>query len=189
MNPTHHGALLLDGASQDHILAWLYQHYPSHQPLPLLLETPYAALQESGPILLDAPRHSPLYEGWSSGVTELRHGLWLEARLPAEQLFHCLQRRLQVRSPDSRKFWLRLGDARPLLRAWKAGVEWPRGFWHGIDVLWMRHAQGPIPTWRNHQPELDLVTASDSFDAHITLSWPLLGALTEEPEPSQETDQ
>lgn len=189
MTRTNHGALLIDGASHDHILAWLYQHYPSHQPLPLLLETPYAVLQDLGPILIDAPRHSPLYDGWNSGVIELRYGVWLETRLPTDQLFHSLQQRLQVRSPDSRTFWLRLGDARPLLRAWKAGAQWPQGFWHGIGALWMHDEQGPIRTWRNEQPELDLVTLSDTFTAHITLGWPLLDALTQEPEPSQETDR
>lgn len=182
------GALLMDGASHEHILAWLYQCYPSHQPLPLLLNTPYAALKEDGPILVDAPRQSPLHSAWTAGVAELRHAVWLETRLPTEQLFKSLQRRLQIRAPDGRTFWLRMGDARPLFHAWKADALWPPGFWHGVSVIWMQGGHGPLRTWYNEQPEFDLLPASESADALAILSWPLLEALTQDTEPSAEIE-
>jgi hypothetical protein len=50
------GAILIDGTAIENVLAWLYQSYPDHQPRPLLLDTPYEALMEIGPILLDAPQ-------------------------------------------------------------------------------------------------------------------------------------
>lgn len=180
------GALLIDGASRDHLLAWLYQNYPSHQPLPLLFETPYAALMETAPILIDAPRNCALHNDWNQGVETLRNAVWLQTRLPTDQLFKILQRRLRVRSPDGREFWLRMADARPLLQAWKANAVWPPGFWHGIDSLWLQDTNGPVLAWHNDQPELDSVAVAPALEAPTVLDWPLLEALTLETDRPEE---
>lgn len=176
------GAILIDGASQDQMLAWLYQNYPSHQPLPLLLGTPYEGLMELAPILVDAPRNSPLYYGWSNAVGPLKNAVWLQTCVPTDQLFSIVQRRLRVRSPDGRQFWLRLADARPLLLAWRAQVTWPEGFWHGISGIWLLDNERPVLAWQNHAPEIDSVSVACAFEDPALFGWPLLEALTLEPE-------
>src|SRR3546814_10398262 len=75
---TGNGAILLDGARYENATAWLYQTFPSHQPWPLLLNTPYEAIAEAGPILLDAPMGSPAYEAWKHG-SGVKDSVWLES--------------------------------------------------------------------------------------------------------------
>jgi hypothetical protein len=181
------GAILIDGAAIENVLAWLYQHYPDHQPRPLLLDTPYEALMEIGPILLDAPSGSALQRDWTAGLADLQHSIWLETTLPIEQVFSSLQRRLRVHAPDGREFWLRLADARPLRLAWKAGATWPPGFWHGISGLWLRNERDPIKTWINDTPELDCAPRENGLKAQVILDWPLLEALTQDMDSLEET--
>jgi hypothetical protein len=184
---TTNGVLLIDGAQIENALAWLYQHYPDHQPQPLLLETPYEALMEIGPILLDAPSGSALQRDWAGGVGGLQHGIWLETTQPVNQLFSSLQRRLRIHSPDGREFWLRIADARPLRLVWKAGATWPAGFWHGVSCLWLRNEQGPIKAWINDTPELDCAPRENGLNAQVVLDWPLLEALTQDMDSTKET--
>lgn len=184
---TTSGALLIDGATIENVLAWLYQHYPDHQPRPLLLETPYEALMDIGPILLDAPEGSALHRDWTGGIADLQQGIWLETILPIDQLFSSLQRRLRIHSPDGREFWLRIADARPLHLAWKTGATWPTGFWHGVSCLWLRNERGVIRTWINDTPEHDCAPRDNGLEAQVVLDWPLLEALTQDMDSSKET--
>ncbi|MCJ8170470.1 DUF4123 domain-containing protein [Atopomonas sediminilitoris] len=180
-------AMLIDGTAIENVLPWLYQHYPEHQPRPLLLETPYEALMDIGPILLGAPAGSALHRDWAAGLAELQQGLWLETTLPIDQLCASLQRRLRIHSPDGREFWLRLADARPLRLAWKAGATWPPGFWHGISGVWLRNEQGPLKAWGNDAPDLDCAPHENGLKAQVVLDWPLLEALTQDMDSTKET--
>lgn len=180
------GAVLIDGAQFDQALVWLYQQYSSHQPMPLLSTTPYAPLAEVGPILLEAPLGSPLHRDWWRGDEAFQHAVWLDIELPIGQVFTSLQRRLRVRSPDGREFWLRMADARPLRHAWLAGANWPDGFWHGVRGLWLRHDSAAVCAWHNPAPEWDCVPTGIGSNAQATLDWPLLEALTTDMDSPQE---
>lgn len=181
-----YGAVLIDGAAFNNALAWLYQNYPSHQPHPLLAATPYQALKAVGPILIDAPTGSALQRDWFAGAGHMRDAVWMEAEVPIKQLSAALQRRLRIFSPDRREFWLRLADARPLRHAWKAGAQWPEGFWHGISSVWL-HGNGPAQAWFNKDSKLDCAPRKQGLKAQLTLDWPLLEALTQDVTPENVT--
>jgi len=184
---TNSGALLFDGASRKKALAWLSQTYPEHSLRPLLQGTAYKALADIGPILLDADQGSALHVAWLQGSPDLQHAVWLKTRVKLDQLHTSLIRRLRIRSPDGREFWLRLADARPLLNAWRAGSQWPSGFWHGVEEIWLQGSSGPLKAWDNASPELDATRPSQSIDAQITLDWPLLVALAQDTDSTPET--
>lgn len=173
---TSKGALLLDGAQYEDALAWLYQSYPSHQPLPLLSSTAYELIAVAGPILIDAPVGSPAYSAWSQGG-DMPTAIWLQGDTRAEDLVPILQRRLRIFAPDGREFWLRLADSLPLRQVWLASAQWPDGFWHGVSGVWFRHQGEAICAWVNAQPELDIAPATTGITAQITLDWPVLQAL------------
>jgi hypothetical protein len=174
--PGTEGAILLDGARYDDALMWIYEQYPDHQPLPLLAGTPYELLAEAGPILLSAPAGSPAYQAWWQGV-DLHSGLWLESRCEVDELFRLLQRRVRILSPDRREFWLRFADAQPMRNAWLTGAQWPEGFWHRIDSIWLHHEHIPTCAWRNQAPHIDCAPADAGLSAQVTLDWPMLEAL------------
>lgn len=184
---SRNGFLLIDGAHFDDALAWFYQHYPSHQPMPLLIGTPYAPIAEAGPILLDAAIGSSIYQAWHNGDENLKNGVWLQTPQTPNQVFTTLQRRIRIYSPDRREFWLRLGDAAPLRQAWLTGAVWPIGFWHGIDNVWLHHNGSPIRTWNNATPEENCAPNDSGIDAQIILTWPLLEALAPDTDTPQET--
>lgn len=184
---TGNGAVLLDGARYENAFAWLYQHFPDAQPRPLLLGTPYEPIADAGPILLDAPTGSSAYEAWRSG-DQVLDGIWLESAAPADDLYRILQRRVRVFAPNRRELWLRLGDARPLHRAWLGKAQWPDGFWHRIQGIWLRHQASIICAWHNDQPQMDLAPADQGIVAQLTLDWPLLEALASEDDTTQEVN-
>lgn len=171
------GALLFDGASQRNALIWLSQTYPEHSLSPLLFGTPYEALADVGPILLEADHGSRLHNDWLHGSVALANAVWLKAEVGPNQLYDCLRRRLRVRSPDGHEYWLRLADARPLVNAWLAGAHWPEGFWYGIREIWSHYQGRACRLWDNPCPMRDCADLVDDMAAPITLGWPLLEAL------------
>lgn len=188
MNPPGgKGAILLDGARYDNAMAWLYERYPSDQPLPLLAGTPYSPLADAGPILLPVAAGSSAFQAWWHG-SDFCSALWLESQLGVDELFRTLQRRVRIFAPDKREFWLRFADARPMRNAWLAGARWPEGFWHGIDSVWLHHEHVPICAWHNRTPHLDCAPADTSLSAQVTLDWPLLEALAHQDVATQEVE-
>lgn len=183
---TSAGALLFDGASRKKALVWLSQTYPEHSLRPLLHGTEYKALADIGPILLDAEEGSALHNAWLQGASDLQHAVWLKTEVALDQLRISLMRRLRILSPDGREFWLRLADARPLLKAWQAQVQWPAGFWYGITEIWLRNQDEPFNAWSNDAPEFDCTIATRDINAQITLDWPLLEALAQDKESTPE---
>ncbi|VXC12239.1 DUF4123 domain-containing protein [Pseudomonas sp. 9Ag] len=183
--PDGNGFILLDGARYKHATAWLYQHFPSHQPTPLLLGTAYEAIADGGPILLDASVGSMAYEAWRHGA-EIKDGLWLESTASMDDMQRILRRRLRVFTPEHGEFWLRLGDARPLFQAWQRGVQWPEGFWHRISRVWLHHEGKTFCAWQNEHPENDGAPAECGLAAQMTLDWRLLEALAEQNDTAQE---
>ena len=174
--PSGKGALLIDGARYEDAFAWLYQNFPDQQPLPLLQGTPYEPIADAGPILLDAPVGSSIYEAWRSGQSILG-GVWLQSDAKASELSFILQRRLRIFTPERRELWLRLGDARPLYRAWQAEAQWPEGFWHKIHAVWLKHESRIVQAWGNEHPDKDSAPANTGLTAQLMLDWPLLEAL------------
>jgi len=184
MSQSSHGIVLLDGALFDDSVTWLYQTFPSHQPLPLLTGTPYEAIADAGTILLEAWQGSPLQQAWWRGDERLADTtIWLETPLTAEQVFVHLQRRLRVQSPDHRSLWLRLGNGEALRHAWLAEAQWPTGFWHGVNSVWLHHQGTPRCAWSNEAPHLD---CTDTGANEVTLDWLLLQALAQESDNPQE---
>ncbi|NWB46959.1 DUF4123 domain-containing protein [Pseudomonas gingeri] len=175
---THPGFLLIEGTCFDAARAWFRQHYPSHQAVSLLINTPYAAIADTGPFLLEAPQGSPMQRDWWQGGSSLDQGVWLSSRLSPAKLLLSLQRRLKVHSTQGRQYWLRLGDAGALLRTWESQAPWPPGFWHGVDSLWLWHRDEPLCAWKNTAPEQDAAPTSIGFAAPIVLSDALLCALS-----------
>jgi hypothetical protein len=183
---TNTGALLFDGASRKKALVWLSQTYPEHSLRPLLHGTAYQALADIGPILLDAEEGSALHTAWLQGSPDLQHAVWLRTEVSLDRLRTSLMQRLRILSPDGREFWLRLADARPLLNAWQAQVQWPAGFWYGITEIWLRDRDGPFSAWSNEAPERDCSIATQDINAQIILDWPLLQALAQDKESTPE---
>ncbi|MPQ68919.1 MULTISPECIES: DUF4123 domain-containing protein [unclassified Pseudomonas] len=178
----HPGFLLIEGTCLDAARAWFRQHYPSHQAVSLLINTPYAAIADAGPFLLETLPGSPMQRDWWQGGSPLDQGVWLSSRLSPVKLFVSLQRRLKVHGAQDREYWLRLGDAGALLRAWESQAPWPAGFWHGVDSVWLRHRGAPLCAWKNTTPEQDAAPANIGFAAQIVLPQALLCALSGESE-------
>jgi hypothetical protein len=174
---TNTGALLFDGASRKGALIWLSQTYPGHSAYPLLYNTPYEALGDVGPVLLDADEGSALHTAWLRGAPSLQHAVWLKTQVSHNDLYACLRRRLRVRSPDGRGFWLRLADARSMLRAWHAQAQWPDGFWYGVAEVWLHDGSEPFVAWKNETGEYDCTQATQDIQAQIVLDWSLLAVL------------
>lgn len=172
------GALLMDGAAFDDAVQWIYREYTDVTPLLLLRGTDYDSIAEAGPILIGASIGSPIYRHWQAGTNAMADAVWLESRVPVQTLFSSLQRRLRVLAPDRREFWLRLGMAGPLRQAWKEHQQWPDGFWHGVDRVWLHHAGAVHCAWNNPSPERDCTRPTDNhLEAQVVLDWPLLQAL------------
>ncbi|MCQ4326390.1 hypothetical protein CXK94_02455 [Stutzerimonas stutzeri] len=182
---TGNGALLLDGARHENATAWLYQRFPTHQPWPLLLGTDYEPIADAGPILLDAPQGSPVYEAWRHG-SDIEDGVWLQSDAALDDLQRILQRRLRIFTPERGELWLRLGDACPLYRAWQSGAQWPEGFWHGVQGVWLRDGTGIFCAWHNDRPQQDGAPDDLGIAAQLTLDWPLLQALANQDDIAQD---
>lgn len=182
---TDNGVILLDGARYEHATAWLYQTFPSHQPWPLLLGTPYEPIADAGPILLAAPVGSTVYDAWMHG-NGIKDSVWLESDASVEELHRILQRRLRIFTPEHRELWLRLADARPLYLAWQSKAQWPEGFWHRITRIWLQYEGTTFCAWRNEHPEKDDAPASLGIAAQLTLGWPLLEVLAKQDDTAQE---
>jgi|SRR5450830_121474 len=175
---THPGFLLIEGVCFDAARAWFRQHYPGHQAVSLLANTPYSSIADAGPFLLEALPGSPLRFDWWQGDSTLGRGIWLSSRLTPAKLFVSLQRRLKVHGAQGREYWLRLGDAGALRRTWESHAPWPAGFWHGVDSVWLRHQGAPLCAWKNTAPEQDAAPANIGLAAQIVLPDALLCALS-----------
>jgi hypothetical protein len=172
-----HGVLLLDGAQYDDAIDWLGLHYGADNPVPLFRGTPYEPIAAAGPFLLNASSGSATHAVWWDD-SALQHGVWLAASMSASQLLPILQRRLRIFDEQRREFWLRLADGPALSRAWLAGAQWPAGFWHGVESVWLRQGGTVLCAWQNEVPAFDSAPANNDFAAQIILPDPLLQALS-----------
>lgn len=184
-SPANRGVLLVDGARYEEAFTWLYERYAEHSILPLLSGTDYEPIAEAGPILIDAPQGSTPHHAWRSG-TDMQSAIWLESERSAEELWAMLQRRLRILAPDGREYWLRIADAQPLYQAWSDGAQWPDGFWHGVERVWLLHQGNIFCAWHNRSPQHDAAPLNTGIDAQLTLDWPLLEALARTAETTQE---
>ncbi|CAI8979110.1 DUF4123 domain-containing protein [Pseudomonas sp. IT-P171] len=171
------GLLLLDGTQYEDAIDWLNEHYAADFPQSLFKGTAYEPISAAGPFLLNASTGSAAYTAWWGG-TDLQHGVWLASPLSAQQLLPILQRRLRIFDEHQRELWLRLADGSVLRRTWLAGVQWPTGFWFGVEGIWLRGGNAPVCAWENKAPEIDAAPANTSLIAQITLPEPLLHALS-----------
>ncbi|MFJ7797387.1 DUF4123 domain-containing protein [Pseudomonas sp. NPDC096950] len=170
------GLLVLDGAHYESAIDWLHEHYGPDHPQSLFKGTAYEPICAAGPFLLNASPGSATYAAWWGG-SDLQHGVWLATTQSPRQLLPILQRRLRVFDEQQREFWLRLADGSVLSRAWLVDAQWPAGFWHGVDSVWLRHGNAAVCAWENEAPEYDAAPANKGLAAQITLPEPLLHAL------------
>lgn len=179
MNPdnSHKGLLLLDGGRYADAMSWLHEHYGADNPQSLFNGTAYAPISATGPFLLNASLGSAAHNAWWSGA-DLQHGVWLASQKNAQQLLPMLRRRIRIFDEQRQEFWLRLADGPALTRAWLAGAQWPKGFWCGVESVWLRHGNGAACAWENRHPEYDLAPQPKGLVAQITLSESLLLALS-----------
>lgn len=177
---TNTGALLFDGASRKRALIWLSQTYPGHSAYPLLYNTPYEAMGDVGPVVLNADEGSALHTDWLRGTPDLQHAVWLKTQISHNDLYASLRRRLRVLSPSGSEFWLRLADGRPMLRAWQAQIRWPDGFWYGVSEVWLHDGDEPFSAWKNETAEYDCTRATQDIQAQIVFDWSLLAALAKQ---------
>lgn len=171
------GLLLLDGAQYEDAIDWLHQHYGADAPQSLFKGTAYEPIGAARPFLLNASTGSAAYAAWWGG-TDLQHGVWLSTPLSAQQLLPILQRRLRIFDQHQRELWLRLADGLVLRRAWLAGVQWPTGFWFGVESVWLRQGNESVCAWKNQSPETDSAPSNKGLAAQITLPEALLRALS-----------
>ena len=171
------GLLLLDGAQFDDATDWLLQHYGNDQPQSLFKGTAYEPIASAGPFILNASRGDAAHSAWWSG-SDLQQGVWLGCEKSARQMLPILQRRLRIFDERKHDFWLRLADGPALGRAWMAGAQWPAGFWHGVDSLWLRQGGTAVCAWVNQTLKLDCAQADKGLAAQITLPDALLHALS-----------
>jgi len=179
------GYLLIEGACFDEAQPWFAKHYPTHRAIALLINTPYAAIANAGPFMVQATLGSPLHIDWWQDDPMLSRGIWLDTPLAPEKLFTALQRRLKVRSSQGQEYWLRLGDAAALTRVWQVKFPWPEGFWHGIDSVWTQHKNEPLCLWQNPSPDQDAAPDNTGLQAQIILPNALFRALSD---PKENTD-
>ncbi|WP_394236111.1 DUF4123 domain-containing protein [Pseudomonas anguilliseptica] len=171
------GFLLFDAAMQENTFAWCYQHLPECELIPLLNGTEYHALAEQGPVLLHTHAGSAAEQCWLHRKGPLEHAVWLECLQNEKALVSLLQQRIQVYAPSGQVLWLRLADARPLLRAAQAGASWPDSFWEGVNAIWLNNASGPFEAWHFPPVEAGRLKPSQGIAPLLTLDWPLLHAL------------
>ncbi|WP_443190163.1 DUF4123 domain-containing protein [Pseudomonas indica] len=172
------GYLFVDGLLIEPAMAWCFQYLPECQPpMPLLRGTAYDGMAELGPLLIPVRPGDQADHLWQQADGPLHSAVWLESRLDLFAMQTILLRRLQVRDPKGKPYWLRFYDAYALSRAHQAGLEFPRGFWHGIDAVWLPRDTGPILAWANPHPDDDAAPGDLGVAPQITLDWPLLQAL------------
>lgn len=171
------GLLLIDGSQYKDGTGWLHEHYGPDHPQSLFNRTAYEPISACGPFLLNASIGSATHTAWWSGA-DLQHGVWLATSKTTQQLLSIMQRRLRIVDEQQQEFWLRLADGPALTRAWMASAQWPKGFWFGVDSVWLRHGNGPVCAWENQHPEYDSAPEEKALVAQITLSESLLLALS-----------
>lgn len=175
--PPEKGLLLLDGAQFDDAIDWLNTHYGADHPQALFQGTSYEPIAAAGPFILNASRGDAAYSAWWGG-SDLQKGVWLGTPMCLAQVLAILQRRLRIHDQQQVEFWLRLADGPALTRAWLAGAQWPTGFWHGVDNVWLHHGGAAVCAWENETPEYDAAPSEQGLAAQITLSDSLLRALS-----------
>lgn len=172
------GFLFVDGLLIDPAMAWCFQYLPECEPpLPLLRGTAYDGMADFGPLLIPVRPGDQADRVWQQVDSPLHHAVWLESRLDPFAMQPILRRRLQVRDPSGQPYWLRFYDARALSRTHHVGLEFPQGFWHGIDAVWLPRDTGPFLAWANPHPDDDAAPRDLDIAPQITLDWPLLQAL------------
>ncbi len=171
------GYLLVDGVPIEPALAWSYEHLPECGPLPLFYGTDYEVLIDQGPLLIPAKPGDSADRYWQQPDSLLRNAVWLESTLPPSRMRSIMQRRLQVYRPSGDAVWLRLYDSRPLLRAYRAGLAFPNGFWHGITSVWLPERTAPFAAWHSLESHDDIAPRDLGISPQIALDWPLLNAL------------
>lgn len=172
------GFLFVDGMLIEPAMTWCFQFLPECEPpLPLLRGTAYDGMAELGPLLIPVRPGDQADRVWQQPDNPLHLGVWLESRLDLLAMQMVLRRRLQVLNPAGHPYWLRLYDARTLRRVHQAGLVFPRGFWHGVDTVWLPRQNGPFLAWANPHPDDDAAPRDLDIAPQITLDWPLLHAL------------
>jgi hypothetical protein len=126
---------LFDGTLFPDCTRWLKRHGVSAQPIPALADGQYDALSAMGPQLIPMPVDSRLVELWEQRQEPMQTGSVLHVTCPEQVLVRWLRARSQVRIPDGRAVWLRLGDAAVLKRLLDNAAQVPAHFLAGLNRI------------------------------------------------------
>jgi hypothetical protein len=127
--------LIVDGALFPDIKRWLYTHGTTELPVAVLADGQYDALEMMGPVLIPLPEDSQLAGLWEQRHEDLKTATVLRFNGSFQTLLEWLRARSQIRLPDGRVVWLRLGDATVIKRMLDNVSHTPGSFWSGISDL------------------------------------------------------
>lgn len=127
--------LLVDGALFPDIKRWFYTQGATELPFAVLADGQYDALAMMGPLLMPLPEDSELAGLWEQGHEDLKTATVLRFNGSLQTLLQWLRARSQIRLPDGRIVWLRLGDATVVKCMLDNVSHTPASFWSGINGL------------------------------------------------------
>jgi hypothetical protein len=145
--------LLVDGALFPDIKRWLHAHGATELPVAVLADGQYDALAMMGPLLIPLSEDSELAGLWEQGHDNLKTSTILWFNGSCQTLLQWVRARSQIRLPDGRVVWLRLGDATVIKRMLDNVSHTPASFWSGISGLSLAAPDG---VYHYHQDDADI---------------------------------
>jgi len=127
--------LLVDGALFPDVTRWLDTHGVTEVPVAVLADGQYDALAMMGPLLIPLPKDNGLAGLWQQGHEDLQTATVVRFNGSVQTLVQWVRARSQIRLPDGRVVWLRLGDATIIKRMLENASDIPACFWWGINGL------------------------------------------------------
>jgi|GEM_PF-4914962 len=139
-----HGAwMMIDGAINPGALPAIFgDDAGGSGAMAVLHGTDYAAIADSGPLLVRAGPGSRLMAQWRANERPARHAWVFQSDRSDEEVVAFWQRRLFFLAPDGRRFWFRFADARVMSRA-HGDRALPGGFWQGLSGVRFHPRQAP----------------------------------------------
>lgn len=139
--PAERRYLLVDGALFTEGTRWFDEHDAITKPIPVLADGHYDALSPMGPLLIPLVEDCGLARLWQQHHDRLQTGSIFHVTCPEQVLVHWLRARSQIRMPDGRVVWLRLGDAAILQRLLNS-AHVPAHFWVGVSGISLATTKG-----------------------------------------------
>lgn len=133
--PGEYRYLLADGTLFPEGARWFYDNETVDAPHWAIADGQYDALSGMGPVLIPLPTDTGLARLWSSRHERLQRAVILHSSYPIAEMAGWLRARSQVRLPDGRVVWFRIGDAAVLKRMIHHAGHVPANFWQGVRAF------------------------------------------------------